>query len=624
MLYVALATALAPVLLPPAKAQVSSTIGTVGEFTATGETYGPPHEQQPRWRLSGREAELLEGGRYRLKEVQLEFYRPTGEREAWVAAPECIHDAARGRAHAAGPMKIESGDARAAIEGEGFQWEQATATLTISNRVRATLQRALTNPPPAPLVITSRWFVFEITNRRAVFHEQVRGEDAEFEFTCGRLTVQSGGTNVLFDLAQAEEGLAIREKATGRRVTADRAIYTRADERAELLGDVTWTQPDQSGKADRLVFDRAQKSVLAEGRVALRLLAVTFGLHAMLTRATNASAVELLAERVFSQTNFVLATGRVRLQAGTNDLACDRLVATLDSARQAVDTAVAEGNVRVERSDGSLRAERAEFVRAANRVVFTGRPEWSNAEAQGSAARLIVNPETGEFTAEEEVTVTLPLRGQSGGLLALFPEGTSSNAAPQTLRVLARALSSGPGRATFSGSVRAHQLPVSGDEPRLACDTLELQFGSDAASTSSPAPAPGRLERITARGGVVCEQGRPGVTNGPAAYRRLAAQTLTALAEPVTGALTSLHAEGAVVIEQSANRATGGRAVYQAQTGVLELTDAPELETPEVQISGARSLLWDRTHNRYAMSGPFRARIKTETARELAEKVRSP
>jgi lipopolysaccharide export system protein LptA len=172
--------------------------------------------------------------------------------------------------------------------------------------------------------------------------------------------------------------------------------------------------------------------------------------------------------------------------------------------------------------------------------------------------------------------------------------------------------------------VRAHQLPVTGDEPRLACDTLELQFRSDAALRPSPAPVQGRLERITARGGVVSEQGRPGVTNGPSAYRRLTAQTLTARAEPATGALTSLRAEGAVVIEQSANRATGGRAVYQADTGVLELTDAPELETPDVHISGARALLWDRTRNRYAVSGPFKARIKTETVRQLAEKVRSP
>lgn len=605
-----------------APAQVSPDIGTVGEFTAAGENYGPPHEQQPRWRLSGREAELLEGGRYRLRQVQLEFFRATGEREALLAAPECIHDAANSRAYSSGPLHIESGDGRAAIEGEGFRWEQPAATLLISNGVRATLQRVVTNPPPAPLVISSRWFLFEITNRRAVFHEQVRGEDAEIEFTCAQLAVQSTGTNATFDAVEAQGGLAVLEKATGRRVTAARAIYSRAEERAQLLGDVVWSQPDQSGQADRLEFDRASGSVRAEGRVTLRLPPGTFGLSAVAGDGSNAAALQLTADSVFSHTNLVVAEGRVRLQSGTNGLTCEKLTARLDADRRNVETALAEGDVRVLRAAGTLRAEAAEFSQAAGRVVFRGKPEWSDARSRGRARRLTVQTETGNLLAEEEVNVTLVLSGQSGSLPSVFPETTRTNGEPRIVQVFAQSLLTDPARAVFGGGVRAHQAPLTGSEPRLQCDTLTLEF---AGGDGAPAPgAAGRLQAIHARGHVLCEQGQPGVTNGPAIYRRLGAQTLSARADPTSGAWASLLAEGDVVLEHPGSRATGGRAVYEADSGVLELRENPTLETPEVLIGGARALRWDRTRGTYAMSGPFKARIKAETARQLAEKIQSP
>lgn len=605
----------------PAMAQPAPAIGTIGEFAATGENYGPPHDQQPRWRLSGREAELLEAGRYRLKDVQLEFFRPTGEREAWLAAPECVHDAAQGRAHSAGPLKIRSGDQRAAIEGEGFLWEQTAATLILSNRIRATLQRPATNPPPAPLVVTSHWFVFEITNRRAVFHEQVRGEDADIEFTCGQLTVQGADTNAMFEEVQAEAGVAIREKATDRRITAARAIYNRRDDRAQLAGDVSWVQADQSGNADRVIFDRNNGSTRAEGRVRLRLPPSAFGTFPALGGGSDVAPL-LQAEAVFSQTNFVLAEGQVRLQTGTNWLSCERFAARTDASRQRVEFALAEGQVRVQHGDGTLSAQRAEYVGSEGRIVFTGQPRWRDAQLEAQASRLTVWGKTGHWLAEQDVAVTLTLSGQSASPLALFPEAIPATNGSRTIQVFARSLLSEPGRAVFSGDVRAHQLPMTGLEPRLQCDTLALVFAAGDASRSETAG--GRLDSITARGRVVCEQGQPGATNGPAMYRRLSAQTLTAHTDPASDQLASLQAEGEVVLDRADSRARAGRAAYDAQRGVLELSESPELETAQVHITGAHALVWDKTHDRYAMRGPFKARIRAEAAQQAVERISSP
>ncbi len=603
--------------------QGTPTIGTIGEFAATGETYGPPHEQQPRWRLSGREAELLEGGRYRLRQLELEFFRPDGDREVWLRAPECVHDAARGCASSSGPLSIRSGDGRAAIEGEGFLWEQATATLIISNAVRATLLRTATNPPPAPLVITSRWFVLEITNRRAVFHEQVRGEDDEILFTCGQLTVESAGTNAMFDAVEAQQGLLVVAKTTGRRITANRAAYTRAAEQVELSGAVSWTQADQSGRAERLLWDRRSGSALARGQVSLQLPAGSFGWTATPTGGSNSAQVELRADAIFTHTNFVRAEGHVRVRTETDQLDCNTLTAYTDDSRQRVESALCEGDVRVQQRGGTLRAARAEYLRPTGRVVFTGQPEWSDARAQGRAARLTIESATGRLLAEDDVSVTLALSGQTVSLGALFPEqAAATNGEPQQIRVTAQRLESEPGRTLFEGNVRAHQLPVTGEEPRVRSDALELQFAARSAASETSSAA--RLETITARGRVFCERGRAGVTNGAAMHRRLSARTLSARADPATGALTTLIAEGDVVMDQPAGRARGGRAVYEAATGVLELSESPELETPQVHVTGAHALVWDRAHDRYAMRGPFKARIRAGAVRPLIENLPSP
>ncbi|MCU0784141.1 MAG: hypothetical protein MUF81_08890 [Verrucomicrobia bacterium] len=622
--FLACAAALAGVWFG-AGAQAQPSIGTAEDFT-TSEYFDAPNEKQIKSLITGAEAQPQPGGRYLLKQLKLETFRATGEREIVIEAPACLYESVARTAGSAGRLQIQSGDGRFSVAGEGFLWQEREGRLTISNQVRAVIQRAITNAvteATAPLVITSRWFSFDATNHYAVFHEEVHGDDPEMAFTCGQLTVHAAPGERSFEVIEAWESPVIIGKADGRRVTADRVVYTRADERAELVSNVSWQQGRQSGRADRAVVLRLEKDFTADGHVAMKLPRESLGAGGLLLSGsnapvaladTNAPLVDLFADHFHSRSNLLVAEGAVRLMDVTNRLACDKLTAQSATASASEETATAEGNVVVERGGGSLRAARAVYTKSEAAIVFTGEPKWTQAQMEGRAERVTIHSETGEIHAKNQVAVKLPVGDQRASFLTFFPAATDTNNAPQEIEVFAREFTAKERRVIFLGDVRAHQLPVTGSEPRLQCDELEVKF---AAATS-------QAESLQARQSVVYEQGLPGLTNGPAIYRKLSTRTLTARSDPATGALLNLVAEGDVQIEQPGNRASGGHATYTAATDFLELTDRPTLETPQLLITDARTLFWDKTNHRFSGTGPFKIRFKPEVVKQAAGKLKTP
>ena len=115
----------------------------------------------------------------------------------------------------------------------------------------------------------------------------------------------------------------------------------------------------------------------------------------------------------------------------------------------------------------------------------------------------------------------------------------------------------------------------------------------------------------------------PGITNGPNMYTRMTAATLTALTDAATGALSSLLAERDVQIEQPGMLGKGERATYTAATGVFELTGNPTLKTPQLIITKAQKLSWDRASNRYYATGPYTMNVP-EAAKRISESSKTP
>ena len=604
-------------------AQVQSAgLGTANNFN-TAEYFDPPNQRQVKFELSGAQAQPQSGGGMLITQMKLQTFRETGEREIVIEAPECLYDKSARTAGSAGHLRIQSGDGRFSVAGEGFVWRQSAGVLTISNQVRAEIQRALTNAAAAsPLVITSRWFTFDATNRYAVFHEEVHGDDPGVEFTCGWLAVHASSNGNSFEVIEAEQSPVIIGKADGRRATADRAIYTRDNEQAELIGNATWQQGRQSGRADHAVVRRIEKDLVADGHVAMKLPREALGAggnllagsNAPVTAAlSNAPLVDLRADHFQSRSNVMVAEGAVQVVDATNRLSCDQLTVVSATPENTEETATAAGNVVVERGDGTLRAALAVYTKSDAAVVFTGDPHWSQAQMAGKAERVTVHSETGEIHGENAVAVKIQLGKQNASFLTFFP-AAKTNSAPQEVEVFAREFTAKERQVIFLGDVRTHQLPITGSEPRLQSDELEVRFATEAS----------QAESLQARKNVVYEQGTSGVTNGPAIYRKLSTRTLTAHAGPPNGALSDLVADGDVRIEQPGSVARGTRATYTAATDFLELTGQPTLDTPQARITEARTLVWDKGKNRFAATAPYKIVFTPDAKQAQAAKKFNP
>jgi len=111
------------------------------DFTSV-EYYAPPNQTQMKSRLSGAEAQPQAGGLLIIKQLKLETFGTNGHPQAVVEAPECVYDTLHYTASSAGHLRLQNGDGKIRVEGDGFLWRQDDSFLTISNRVRTVIENA--------------------------------------------------------------------------------------------------------------------------------------------------------------------------------------------------------------------------------------------------------------------------------------------------------------------------------------------------------------------------------------------------------------------------------------------------------------------------------------------------
>ncbi len=591
------------------------------------------------YKLSAAQARSLPGNRQLLTNVKLQAFKLTGELELVIEVPECVYDQTNKTVGSPGPLQVQSGDGRFRIAGDGFLYRQGESRVVISNRVHATVTLPTTNSA-GPLEITSRWFEFDKDRSRGVFHDEVHGGDADFDFTCSQLSV-SAVTNQLvaatnrmaFDLVEANGDFNVIGKTggkqAGRKISAQRGVYRRNEGILELIGETKWQLEDdgRSGRSDRITAWQTNRTIEALGDVALKspreLLGAAGGMltasNSPMAKPGRSALIELFADRCTFRTNGneFIAEGGVRLLDRTNQLTCDRLETREGSSSALGKIASATGHVIVSRAGSSIVAERADYAETDGALVFTGEPRWRIEQNTGAAERLTVRTRAGEVLAENNVRVIVPLGPGTGSFLNLLPGEAVTNSAPAVIEVSAQnfLVRTNGRRVTFSGAVRVHQLPKTGSEPRLQSEEMELRF-----STNSPP----RVERLEARQNVIFEQGTPGETNRAAIYRRMTARTIVAATDLATDKLREVVADGDVKIEEPGTQATGDRAVYTTATDTFKLTGKTVLETPQVIFTESPEVYWSRAEKRFVAREPCVIKVKSEALKRAGESQKLP
>jgi hypothetical protein len=130
------------------RAQPLPTGADAGDFSSV-EYFDAPHQQQIKSEISGAEAEPVEGGLLRIKQMKLERFEVDGKAQLIVNAPECVYNPANGEAYSPGEVHMQTfGDQQLWMDGQGFLWRQSESFLIISNHVQTIFQKVPANVAP--------------------------------------------------------------------------------------------------------------------------------------------------------------------------------------------------------------------------------------------------------------------------------------------------------------------------------------------------------------------------------------------------------------------------------------------------------------------------------------------
>jgi lipopolysaccharide export system protein LptA len=119
--------------------------------------------------------------------------------------------------------------------------------------------------------------------------------------------------------------------------------------------------------------------------------------------AEPAQALDVTSERMTfdSRTQTFLFEDNVQVRHCQMTMLCDRLQVAQDANGQRIERIIAMGNVRVQQGERHIRAERAEYVDAEQKLILTGNPRAWEAQEQNE----LTGEEMVVFLQEERLLV---------------------------------------------------------------------------------------------------------------------------------------------------------------------------------------------------------------------------
>jgi len=579
--------------------------------------------------LTGTGARTQPDGTVWLETARVEHQYPAGPTnvQLLILATNCVVDLRANRVSSAAGLHVATGDGQLALEGTGFQWQQTTGELTVSNQVHTRIRKRPADPAAAGEVLTIRAgeMQLHLASNQVTFRRQVQAADPDLEVRAERLAARRGPAG-RFDRLEVEGDVEILSRRDGSRTTSERAEYrlTEAGEEIELTGRPRWTDAVREAQADLFRLERsvgaAPQTLRALGRAGLKL-----------PLSTNSPSLWPLPGSAPAASPGALEPSRdfVRLTA-------EALTLFLPPTNGPVLGVLAETNVVIADLADAWRATAARAGLTNDVLELSGAPHWSGRGREVNGEHLRLNLRERAVAVLGGARLRLPAGAFTPAGLAALPTHRPPARAWTNLFVVveAEAAHFAAGRLTFAPPVRARVS--AGEQPlgeltcrdltvlyrdqleaieavgavrleqfarperpgltrSLECERLRAEFAAD-----------GFLRQLEAEGGVTARQRESREAARAAQLTEVRAQRVQAWFVPGTNRLDHATAAGQVRVSRGDRRAEGERATYTAATGRLELTGQPRVETTEGRITGAEVLTWDTRRQRAGGRGAFR------------------
>jgi lipopolysaccharide export system protein LptA len=465
------------------------------------EYYDPPHGAQLKSLLACVRAQRQPDGRFLITDAKYRTFRATGEGELNVEAPQCTYDQRQRSISSAGPFRAQTADGNFSIEGEGFLYQTAKATLLVSNRVHTIIHPGLLGPPsatattnaaaeqgqavePATVIdIFSDQFEYGQNSGRGVYQGNVRVTGTNLTSTAGNLAILLQMPERRLKTLTARENVTIDYEKI--HATGQQALYSADTDLFRMTGQPTWRIEERDGSGDELVFDRTNRVFRANGHAMLKIPAQSMGASGFLPLPASASAtllpstnhfIEIRSDNYELRTNLAVFRQDVRVSDRLGDqlqggMSCGRMTLVLSGTNE-LQKIVAEHQVVIGQQDKQFMADNAVYTATNGLLELTGSPAWRAGGREGKGDWMRVNPAREEMLVRGHAIMKLPGAelGQSAfSGLGKPKQGESKPTRNEFAEVSCQQYFLAPESALFQGGVR-----IAHPQMKWACEEITL------------------------------------------------------------------------------------------------------------------------------------------------------
>jgi lipopolysaccharide export system protein LptA len=423
---------LLPLLLLLPCAAVAQKLGTGKGFKAA-EYYDVPAEGQMRSLLEAARVQPLPEKVFQLSEMTLQSFATNGTRELTIKAPHCLYNAETKLASSPGPLRVVTADGKFWIEGEGFRFEQATSSLSISNRVHTFIDSDVLNSASetngkggapsknSPIEIRSGKFDYSAQTGAGLYQRDVEVSGTNrMSLRSQKLAFKLPVKERQLQRIDAEKDVAV--DYTGLHATGQEMTYSADSGVVVMSGNPAWRNEQGEGRGDRLTIDRTNRVFRADGNAWVRMPSHTLSLSSLFLEQAKAASgkspvstnqfVEIASTYHEFHTNWaefgqnVMATERVDGKTRAT-MSCELLSVSYSGSNQ-LNNLVAEQNFILQETTNSLRGGRAVFDGTNDVLTVTERPSWVSGARSGKGEVIRVYTRTNEMLVRGNASMRLP------------------------------------------------------------------------------------------------------------------------------------------------------------------------------------------------------------------------